>query len=185
VKAASSRFLPLLLLALASVLYFPRLSGTDLKEPNEPTSAQAALEMLQHREWIVPTVNGEPYPDKPPLLFWAICAASFPFGDVNEISARLPSALGALALVLSIFFLTRPILGSRGAFLGAATLAVSNFFVEQARSPSPSWRCSGSKTAILQRPPGWGSPPAPLHSESWTRAPSVWLCQPWSWPPKE
>ncbi|MCI0567784.1 MAG: glycosyltransferase family 39 protein, partial [Acidobacteria bacterium] len=118
-KAASSR-LPLLLLALAGVLYFPRLAGTDLKEPNEPTSAQAAREMMEHGDWIVPTVNGEPYPDKPPLLFWAICAASLPFGDVNELTARLPSAVAAATLVLSIYFLTLGVLGPRGAFLGAA-----------------------------------------------------------------
>jgi 4-amino-4-deoxy-L-arabinose transferase-like glycosyltransferase len=150
VKAASSRYLPLLLVALTGILYFTRLSGTDLKEPNEPIAAQAALEMLQHREWIVPTVNGEPYPDKPPLLFWAICAASWPFGDVNELSARLPSALAALSLVLAVFFLTRGVLGTRGAFLGAATLAVSTFFVEQARYVQHDMLlCLGVSVAIL------------------------------------
>lgn len=146
----ASRLLPLLLVALAGVLYFSRLSGTDLKEPNEPTSAQAAREMLQHREWIVPTVNGEPYPDKPPLLFWAICAASLPFGDVNELSARLPSAVAAATLVLSIYFLTLGVLGPRGAFLGAATLAVSTFFVEQARYVQHDMLlCLGVTIAIL------------------------------------
>lgn len=149
-SAATSRLLPLLLLALVSVLYFSHLSGTDLKEPNEPTAAQAAREMLQHREWIVPTVNGEPYPDKPPLLFWAICAASFPFGDVNELSARLPSAVAAATLVLSIYFLTLGVLGPRGAFLGAATLAVSTFFVEQARYVQHDMLlCLGVTIAIL------------------------------------
>jgi len=142
--------MPLLLLALVSVLYFSRLSGTDLKEPNEPTGAQAAREMLQHREWIVPTVNGEPYPDKPPLLFWAICAASLPFGDVNELSARLPSAVAAATLVLSIYFLTLGVLGPSGAFLGAATLAVSTFFVEQARYVQHDMLlCLGVSVAIL------------------------------------
>jgi len=132
-KPLSLRLYPLLLLIVSGLLYFPRLAGTDLKEPNEPISAQAAREMLEHRDWIVPTVNGEPYPDKPPLLFWSICAASIPFGEVNEISARLPSAVCALALVLGVYFLARGALGPRGAFLGAATLAVSNFYVEQAR----------------------------------------------------
>jgi 4-amino-4-deoxy-L-arabinose transferase-like glycosyltransferase len=149
-KTTASRLLPLLLVALTGVLYFSRLSGTDLKEPNEPTSAQAALEMLQHREWIVPTVNGEPYPDKPPLLFWAICAASLPFGDVTEFSARLPSAVVAVALVLSLYFLTLGVLGPRGAFLGAATLAVSTFFVEQARYVQHDMLlCLGVTVAIL------------------------------------
>ena len=132
-KVPTSRLLALLLLALAGTLYFIRLSGTDLKEPNEPISAQAAREMMQRGDWVLPTVNGEPYPDKPPLLFWGIRLASLGSGEVTETTARLPSAIAATALVLAVFLLGRRALGARGAFLAAATLAVSNLFVEQAR----------------------------------------------------
>lgn len=132
-KGLPARLHPVLLLGLCAALYFTHLGGTDLKEPNEPTSAQAAREMVERRDWIFPTVNREPYPDKPPLLFWAIALASAPFGEVNEIGARLPSACAATLAVLALYFMTRRELGSRGAAFAAATLAVSNFFVEQAR----------------------------------------------------
>jgi 4-amino-4-deoxy-L-arabinose transferase-like glycosyltransferase len=129
----SLRFPSILLAALCCLLYLTRLSGTDLKEPNEPISAQAAREMIQRGDWIVPTVNAEPYPDKPPLLFWGIMLASLPFGDVSETTARLPSALAAIALVLAVYAFSRRALGERGALIAASTLAVSSLFVEQAR----------------------------------------------------
>ncbi|HEV8336242.1 MAG TPA: glycosyltransferase family 39 protein [Candidatus Polarisedimenticolia bacterium] len=122
-----------LLLALGAILCFSNLSGRDLWEPNEPIPAEAAREMWQRGDWLLPTVNGELYPDKPPLLFWGIWLASLPAGRVTETSARLPSALAGTGLVLALYFLTRRALGPRGAFLAAASLAVSTFFVEQAR----------------------------------------------------
>jgi 4-amino-4-deoxy-L-arabinose transferase-like glycosyltransferase len=144
------RWHPLLLLGLCAALYFTHLAGTDLKEPNEPTSAQAAREMVDRRDWIFPTVNREPYPDKPPLLFWAIALASAPFGEVNEIGARLPSACAATLCVLSLYFLTRRTLESRGALFAAATLAVSTFFVEQARYVQHDMLlCLGATVSIL------------------------------------
>ncbi|MCI0566733.1 MAG: glycosyltransferase family 39 protein, partial [Acidobacteria bacterium] len=64
--------------------------------------------------------------------------------------ARLPSAVAAATLVLSIYFLTLGVLGPRGAFLGAATLAVSTFFVEQARYVQHDMLlCLGVTVAIL------------------------------------
>ena len=125
-------FVPLLL-ALAALLCFLNLSGRDLWEPNEPIAAEAAREMAERGDWLLPTVNGELYPDKPPLLFWGIRLASLPTGKITETSARIPSALAGASLVLAIYFLCRRTLGPRGAFLSALSLAVSTFFVEQAR----------------------------------------------------
>ena len=122
-----------LLLAICATLCFTNLSGRDLWEPNEPIPAEAAREMGQRGDWLLPTVNGEIYPDKPPLLFWGIQLASLPAGRITETSARIPSALAGTGLVLAVYFLTRKALGPRGAFLAAVSLAVSTFFVEQAR----------------------------------------------------
>jgi 4-amino-4-deoxy-L-arabinose transferase-like glycosyltransferase len=127
-----TRFVPLLL-ALAAAVCLLNLSGRDLWEPNEPIAAQAAREMARRGDWLLPTVNGEIYPDKPPLLFWGIGLASLPGGKVTETTARIPSALAALALVLAVYLLSRRALGETGALLSAASLAVSSFFLEQAR----------------------------------------------------
>jgi len=133
VRPTRSLLFPALLLALAGPLFLLRLSGRDLWEPNEPIAAQAAREMTVRGDWLLPTVNGEPYPDKPPLLFWLIRIASLPGGRVNETTARIPSALAGVVLVLAVYLLSRRVLGPRGALISAATLAVSNLFVEQAR----------------------------------------------------
>jgi 4-amino-4-deoxy-L-arabinose transferase-like glycosyltransferase len=126
------KFVPLLA-ALAAALCLLNLSGRDLWEPNEPIAAEAAREMALRGDWLLPTVNGEIYPDKPPLLFWGIRLASLPGGRITETTARIPSALAGISLVLAVYFLSRRALGPRAAFLAAITLAVSNFFVEQAR----------------------------------------------------
>src|SRR5437867_1973319 len=133
VEFGTARLFPWLLLALVSLLYLSDLSGRDLWEPNEPTYAEAAREMAVRGDWLLPTVNGETYPDKPPLLFWGIELASSPEGKVTETTARLPSALAGAALVLAIYFLSRRDLRPLGALLAAATLAVSNLYAEQAR----------------------------------------------------
>ena len=127
------RFFPALLVALAGTLCFLNLSGRDLWEPNEPIAAQAAREMMARGDWLLPTVNGELYPDKPPLLFWGIGIASLPGRRITETTARIPSALAGLTLVLAVYLLSRRVLGARGALAAAGTLAVSTFFVEQSR----------------------------------------------------
>src|ERR1700735_586847 len=39
-----------------------------------------AWEMWTHGHWLVPHINGEPYSEKAPLLFWLIHAGWFVFG---------------------------------------------------------------------------------------------------------
>jgi 4-amino-4-deoxy-L-arabinose transferase-like glycosyltransferase len=129
----AERFFAPLLLGLSAALFLLNLSGRDLWEPNEPIAAQAAWEMSQRGDWLIPTVNGEVYPDKPPLLFWGIRLAALPRGVIDETTARIPSALAGIGLVLALYFLSRRYLGARGAFLAALSLAVSSFIVEQAR----------------------------------------------------
>ncbi|HMC83492.1 MAG TPA: glycosyltransferase family 39 protein [Candidatus Polarisedimenticolia bacterium] len=144
------RIFPWILLALTASLYLTSLSGRDLWEPNEPTYAEATREMAARGDWLLPTVNGEIYPDKPPLLFWGIGLASLPEGRVTETTARIPSALAGMSLVLGIYFLSRRILGPWGAFMSAAILAVSNLFVEQARYVQPDMLLSlGTGIGIL------------------------------------
>jgi 4-amino-4-deoxy-L-arabinose transferase-like glycosyltransferase len=132
-KPEGGRLFSPLLLALAAALCLLNLSGRDLWEPNEPIAAEAAREMALRGDWLLPTVNGEIFPEKPPLLFWGIRLASLPSGRITETSARIPSAVAGVCLVLAIYFLSRRALGPRGAFLSALSLAVSSFFVEQAR----------------------------------------------------
>src|SRR5690242_18802207 len=69
----------LLLLLLPGVLLYPCLSF-HLFEPDESRYAEIPREMLQRGEWVVPYLQGEPYLDKPPLLYWLIECSYALFG---------------------------------------------------------------------------------------------------------
>ncbi len=79
--------------------------------------------MLERGDLFVPHLNGEVYTQKPPLLFWAIGAASLLTGGVDETSARLPSALAAIGAVLLVFLLGERLFCRRAGFLAAAVFA--------------------------------------------------------------
>ncbi|MGH8211687.1 MAG: ArnT family glycosyltransferase [Rhodanobacteraceae bacterium] len=60
-----------------------------------------AWEMWSQHHWLVPWINGAPYSQKVPLLFWMIHAGWFVFG-VNDVWARLLEVLiGAVQLILA------------------------------------------------------------------------------------
>ncbi|MFC5742397.1 ArnT family glycosyltransferase [Dyella tabacisoli] len=59
-----------------------------------------AWEMWNHGHWLVPHINGAPYSEKVPLLFWMIHAGWFVFG-VNDIWPRaLEVIFGGIELML-------------------------------------------------------------------------------------
>src|SRR5262249_48323327 len=91
-----------------------------------------AREMLTHGDWIVPTLNRQPFYDKPPLLYWLV-AASFRLFGTNEWAARLVPALAAFCTVLATYVLGRGIVGLRSPFLAALALGLTVGFVQVGR----------------------------------------------------
>src|SRR5258708_1674818 len=81
----------LLLLILPGVLLYGCLSF-HLFEPDEGRYAEIPREMLVRGEWVVPYLEGQPYLDKPPLLYWLVMASYRLFG-VHDWSARIVPAL--------------------------------------------------------------------------------------------
>jgi 4-amino-4-deoxy-L-arabinose transferase-like glycosyltransferase len=118
----------LLLLQLAEVLgicvffFFFGLGAFGLVGADEPRYAQIAREMYQRHDWIVPTLNGSPWLEKPALLYWKIMGSYMMYG-VQDWAARLPAAFYATGLVLAIFFFMRRF--RPGSELDAALIAVS------------------------------------------------------------
>ena len=63
--------------------------------------------MLRGADWITPHLNGVPYFDKPPLLYW-LMAGAFAWLGPTESAARLVSGLSAVAVaVLTVLIGTR------------------------------------------------------------------------------
>src|SRR5262249_14462373 len=117
----------LLLLLLPGLLLYPCLSF-PLLEPDESRYAEVPREMLLRGEGVVPLLQGAPYLDKPPLLYWLVMASYKVFG-AHEWAARLVPALAAHATVLVTYLLGRRLLGERSAFWGALALGLAPGFL--------------------------------------------------------
>jgi len=119
----------LLLLILSSIILFFNMSGWDLWNPDEPRYAQVAREMRDTGEWILPHLNSDIYPDKPPIFFWLIAFFSFFTAGVTEVSARMPSALAGVGCILLTYFLGKRLFNARaGLIAGLVLLTSSEFF---------------------------------------------------------
>ena len=90
-------------LALSLVLL---LSGNwilPLVDRDEPRFAEAAREMGQRRDWVIPWLNGDYRFDKPPLIYWCEAACYCVLGE-SAGAARLPSACFGTATALLLLF---------------------------------------------------------------------------------
>src|SRR5467141_3525037 len=93
-----------ILIALAALLHVATIGTGDLYSQTEGQYAGAAREMFQNHEWLLPTNDGIPRLQKPPLLYWLIIG-SFKLFGVNAAAARLPVALAVVAVVALIFLI--------------------------------------------------------------------------------
>jgi 4-amino-4-deoxy-L-arabinose transferase-like glycosyltransferase len=102
------------LLALAIFLCFWGNDKTPLFDTDEPRYAQAAKEMMQRGDWVLPTFNGQPRYAKPVMFYWLLIAAYKVFG-VNEFAARFWSGVAAMVIALLLYFALRTIFGQESA----------------------------------------------------------------------
>src|SRR3954453_8405937 len=93
-----------ILIALAALLHVVTVGTGDLYSETEGQYAGAAREMVASNNWLLPTNNGIPRLQKPPLLYWVIIA-SYKILGVNEAAARLPIALAVVASAALIFLI--------------------------------------------------------------------------------
>jgi 4-amino-4-deoxy-L-arabinose transferase-like glycosyltransferase len=71
---------------------------------SEDRWAEVTREMFLSGNFFHPTINGEPYFDKPLLTYWFIALVSALTGKLNEWTVRLPSAIaGLMALWATVF----------------------------------------------------------------------------------
>src|SRR3954451_2509370 len=126
----------LLLLAVVAVTCLPNLGVPSLWDVDEGNNAEAAREMSESGDWVVPTFNYLLRVDKPALLYWLQVGAYSLFG-VNEFAARLPSALAALAAVLLTYELGRRTFGATAGLLAGVMLASATLFCASSRFANP------------------------------------------------
>ena len=105
-------------------LYFFGLARTGLLSADEPRYASIGRAMAESGDWITPRLNGEPWYEKPALLYW-MTAIGFDLGLGTELAPRLPVAIVSVAFLTFFFFTLRREFGSAEAAIAACLLATS------------------------------------------------------------
>ncbi|MDE3060516.1 MAG: glycosyltransferase family 39 protein [Pseudomonadota bacterium] len=140
------------------------IGAYPLLDNNEGLYASIARYMLESGDFIIPRLNGVPYIEKPPMLYWLMAASMKLFG-VNEWGARLPTALALFATAwLMQRFLSRHARAETGtiaALLLATSLPLAvigrtilcdmlmTCFVSAALTAFYEWRISGNHRALV------------------------------------
>jgi 4-amino-4-deoxy-L-arabinose transferase-like glycosyltransferase len=109
-----------LLVALAALLHIGTSGWGDVYGETEGQYAGAAREMIAAHEWIVPTNDGIPRLQKPPLLYWLIILSFKTFG-VTAMAARLPVAMATIAAVALTFLIGERLMDYWRGFIAGLT----------------------------------------------------------------
>ena len=105
---SKKRLITLLIVLVCGIIVFILgLGTTGLVDETPPLFAAAARAMSESGDWLTPKVNGIFRFDKPPLIYWLMgFFYSLPKNEIwdsfGTLSARLPSALASLFLMLMI-----------------------------------------------------------------------------------
>ena len=113
------------------VVLFLFMGETSFHTKGEPREAVVALSMLKDGNWILPVNNGVDIAYKPPLFHWMIAVASSVVGEVTEYTARFPSALMLMVMLLAGYAFYARRRGAEVAMV-ASLVTLTNFEVHRA-----------------------------------------------------
>jgi 4-amino-4-deoxy-L-arabinose transferase-like glycosyltransferase len=97
-------------------------SPPALMDDVDAVQAQIARTMLDSGDWTIARLDGIPYLEKSPLIYW-LMAASFRVFGVHDWAARLPVALAAILLAWLTCRYGRWAFGARAGFYSGLALA--------------------------------------------------------------
>lgn len=115
-----------------AIAYLPACGARDFKG-EEGRRATPAREMLLSGNYVLPTLYGDPYLNKPPLFFWVIAGFAKLRGQVDEVSVRLPSAMSVLICALTAFGFARRQLSRETRFMAALMVMTSAAMIDKGR----------------------------------------------------
>ena len=122
----------LIVMAVWAAIYLPALGSLEIKG-EEGRRILPAVAMLESGNYVVPRVGSAAYFSKPPLINWLVVASFEIFGQRNEWTARLPSALCVIAVAVAFVTIARASLRPTGSVL-AALIWLTNFgMIEKGR----------------------------------------------------
>ncbi len=91
--------------------------------PDEPYMAGICSEMARTHNFAVPTLNGNPFLEKPPLYYAVAAVSGIVFGTDNDVSFRIVSILFSVMTLLAVFLVMRRRKDTTTALLSVLVLA--------------------------------------------------------------
>ncbi|MGB5295176.1 MAG: phospholipid carrier-dependent glycosyltransferase, partial [Thermoanaerobaculia bacterium] len=138
-----------LALALAvAALYLLFLGRHGLHESDEGRYAEIAREMKDSGDLLIPTVNGVPHFQKPPVIYWSTAVSLAVLGE-NEVAARMVSLLAALGVLVLTYWIGRWWFDSTTGLAAAWILVGSWQFFMLGRSLTPDMMMTFWATAAI------------------------------------
>ena len=99
--------------------------------------AQTAREMVASGDLVVPTLDGKPWLEKPPLHVWLVACAGRFAGRIDETVARIPSMIAGIVLILGVAALASRHYGANVGLLAGLIQATTSWTVLRGRLAEP------------------------------------------------
>ncbi len=109
---------------MLAAVYFSDLATTGVIGPDEPRYAAIGREMARSGDWVTPRLWGEPWFEKPPLVYW-MTAVGIRMGLAPEVAARLPVAITGWGFLVFFYILLALMYGPTEALYSTVILGTS------------------------------------------------------------
>ena len=134
---------------LCVCLYVPGLGNPPFSTKGEAREATVAWEVWHSGEWVLPLRNGQIIASKPPLFHWLGALMSVAWGEMNELTIRLPSALLGIAGILLTYTTGTALWGVEAGVIAAVILATSFKWMQAATVARVDMTLTGCMLAAL------------------------------------
>ncbi len=119
---------PILAALLIFCLYLLIASRSTLWDRDEPRYASVTVEMVRSGNYLVPTLEGKAWPDKPVLLYWLMSIPVRLFGP-SELACRFWAAVGSAITCILTYAIGKRLFSQRAALWAIAFLSSSLLFI--------------------------------------------------------
>ncbi|MBA2709924.1 MAG: glycosyltransferase family 39 protein [Tatlockia sp.] len=108
----------LVLFIVGLALFLPRLGSLPFRG-EEPRRVISSYEMLESKNWFVPTIQHQIFLSRPPMQNWIIALTGMARGSFDHLTGRLPSIVCALLTAFLIYYYCIGFLPRGSAFLAS------------------------------------------------------------------
>ena len=120
-----------LLLIVYILLAMVRLTAPfDLDDSDQAKQGLYVLDMVQNGSFALPMVHGVDPATKPPFYNWVAVAISLMYGEVTDLTIRLPSVLCGLGVVIITFLLGTMLFSQNVGLFAGLVLTLNYHFIK-------------------------------------------------------